>query len=124
MFLKYNLFTVSWLLLILLLTLTPGSSLPETSLWDELISFDKVVHFFLFSVLVLLSIIGFTKQYTFDKVRAKAVPYALILGIVYGILIEITQQAVPGRYMELMDVVANTIGCFMGYGMFYLIYKW
>lgn len=124
MFLKYNLFTVSWLLLILLLTLTPGSSLPETSLWDELISFDKVVHFFLFSVLVLLAIIGFTKQYTFDKVRAKAVPYALILGIVYGILIEITQQAVPGRYMELMDVVANTIGCFMGYGMFYLIYKW
>lgn len=124
MFLRYNLFTFCWLLLIMLLTLTPGTALPETSLWEELISFDKVVHFFLFCVLVLLAIIGFTKQYAYKKVRTQAVPLALGIGIVYGLLIEVLQIPIEGRYLEVMDMLANTIGCFLGYGVFYLIYKW
>jgi VanZ family protein len=124
MFLRYNLFGFCWLLLIMLLTLTPGNALPETSLWEELISFDKVVHFLLFCILVLLLIVGFKKQYTYDQVRSKAVPLAITIGVFYGVLIEVMQNFVDGRFMEFMDMVANTIGCGLGYGLFYLIYKW
>ncbi len=124
MFLRYNLFAICWLLIILLLTLTPGSALPKTSLWVELLSFDKVVHFFVYSVLTLLMIIGFTKQYTYASLRRYAVATALIVGISYGIIIEFVQLSVPGRDLELMDMVANSIGCFLGYGIFYVIYKY
>ncbi|EMR04548.1 VanZ family protein [Cesiribacter andamanensis] len=124
MFLRYNLFTLCWILLILLLTLAPGSAIPVTSLWwAELISIDKVVHFLIFAVLVLLMIVGFTKQYTYAFVRKHAVPLALAVSIGYGILIEVLQMSIPGRYLEFMDLVANSIGCFLGYGIFYLVYK-
>lgn len=124
MFFRYNLFTFCWLLLILLLTLTPGQAIPDTSLWEELINVDKVVHFLIFSILVLLMIIGFTKQYRFASVRKYAIPAALGISIGYGLLIELIQIIIPDRGFELMDVVANTIGCFIGYAVFYLIYKY
>lgn len=124
MFFRYNLFTFLWLLLILLLTLSPGSSMPETRMWEELLSFDKVVHFAIFSILVLLMIVGFIKQYTYAYFRKYAVPLSLAISITYGILIEVIQIPIPGRYLEFMDIVANTTGCFIGYGIFYLIYKY
>ena len=124
MFFRYNFFTFCWLLLILLLTLTPGSSMPETNLWEELISFDKIVHFAIFSMLVLLMIVGFTKQYTYEKLRKNAVLASLSISVAYGILIELIQIPIPGRGLEIMDIVANTIGCFLGYAVFYLVYKY
>lgn len=123
MFFRYNLFTFCWLLLILLLTLSPGSSIPETNLWEELLSFDKVVHFLIFGILTLLMIIGFTKQYTYAYLRKHAVVASLAVSIGYGLFIELVQIPIPGRYMEAMDIVANTIGCFIGYAIFYIIYK-
>jgi VanZ family protein len=124
MFFRYNLFTFLWLLLILLLTLTPGGAMPEANLWEELLSFDKVVHFMIFGILVLLMIVGFTKQYSYAYLRKYAVPLSLSICIGYSILIEVIQIPIPGRYMEFMDIVANTLGCFIGYGIFYLIYKY
>lgn len=123
MFFRYNLFTICWLLLILLLTLSPGDAFPETRIWTDLLSFDKVVHFLIFSILVVLMIVGFSKQYTYEWIRKRAVPLSLAISIGYGILIEAIQIPIPGRYLEGMDIVANTIGCFIGYGLFYLVYK-
>lgn len=124
MFFRYNLFTICWLLIILLLTLTPGDALPETNLWAELLNIDKVVHFIIFGILALLMIIGFTKQYTFAVLRKYAVAAALAVSIGYGILIELIQIPIPGRGLELMDMVANIIGCLLGYALFYMIYKY
>lgn len=124
MFFRYNLFTICWLLIILLLTLTPGNALPETNLWAELLNIDKVVHFIIFGILAMLMIIGFTKQYTFAALRKYAVTAALAVSIGYGILIELIQIPIPGRGLELMDMVANTIGCLLGYAVFYMIYKY
>lgn len=124
MFFRYNLFTICWLLIILLLTLTPGDALPQTNLWAELLNVDKVVHFIIFGILTLLMIIGFTKQYTFATLRKYAVAAALAVSIGYGIVIELIQIAIPGRGLELMDMVANTIGCMLGYAVFYMIYKY
>ncbi|WP_017732052.1 VanZ family protein [Nafulsella turpanensis] len=123
MFLRYNAFTICWALIILLLTLSPGESMPETDLWDELLSFDKVAHFFVFSLLVLLMIVGLTKQYSYELLRRKAVVYSLSVSIGYGLLIEAIQMVIPDRHFELADLLANTTGCFIGFGLFYLLYK-
>ncbi len=78
----------------------------------------------IFGILVLLMIVGFTKQYAYAYLRKYAVPLSLSISIGYSILIEVIQIPIPGRYMEFMDIVANTLGCFIGYGIFYLIYKY
>ena len=123
MFFRYNAFTICWALLIMLLTLSPGESMPRTNLWQELLNFDKAAHFFVFSILVLLMIVGLSKQYTYEKLRRKAVVYSLSASIGYGLLIEAIQYAIPDRSFELADLLANTTGCFIGYGLFYLLYK-
>ena len=97
--------------------------MPQTSLWEDLLSFDKVVHFFIFSVLVFLMIIGLSKQYSFLVLRKNAVSISLGVGILYGLLIELIQYLIPGRSFEITDILANTLGCFIGLGAFHLIYK-
>ena len=123
MFFRYNAFTICWALLIMLLTLSPGESMPRTNLWQELLSFDKVAHFFVFSILVFLMIVGLSKQYTYEMLRRKAVIYSLSVSVGYGFLIEAIQYTIPDRSFELSDLIANTTGCFIGYGLFYLLYK-
>jgi VanZ family protein len=120
MFLKYNLFGISWSVLILILTLLPGSDMPKT----DLLSFDKIAHLGIFSVLVILLIIGFKKQYDFRFLKTNAEKAALGLALIYGVVIEVLQIFVPGRGFEWFDVLANAMGIGLGYGIFYFIYKW
>ncbi len=122
MFLQYNLFGLSWAAVILVLTVSPGHEMPKTLDWN-LLAFDTFSHFFVFGLLTLLLIVGFTKQFAFSKLRSNAVVYAIGIGIVYGILIEGMQSMIPGRYFAFVDILANTIGCFTGYLAFLLIYK-
>lgn len=122
MFFRYNLFGIIWAAVILLLTVSPGASMPKTLDWS-ILAFDTFSHFFVFGVLTLLLIVGFIKQYQFGTIRQKAVVYALGAGIIYGIFIEIIQAMVPGRYFDLVDILANSLGCLTGYLGFYIIYK-
>jgi VanZ family protein len=122
MFFRYNLFAILWVLLILLLGLSPGDAMPNTDVWDFL-SFDKVAHFFVFSVLCLLLIIGFTKQYSFKFIKYNSQKIAVSFSVLYGLLIELGQSLVPGRGLEYADLLANTIGAITGWLIFYLIYK-
>lgn len=122
MFLRYNLFGIVWAAIILLLTISPGASMPKTLDWS-LLAFDTFSHFFVFGVLALLLIVGFTKQYSYDKVKKNAVSYAIYVGICYGVFIEILQAMTPGRYFDFIDILANSIGCLAGYILFCLIYR-
>ena len=122
MFLRYNLFGILWLLLITLLGLTPGESMPVTNIWD-FFSFDKIAHFAVFAMLTLLLIIGFTKQYSFLFVRYHAINLGIGFALAYGIAIELLQLMIPERALEWQDMLANSIGVFVGWLVFYLIYK-
>ena len=122
MFLRYNLFGIIWFLLILLLGLTPGESMPITKMWDFL-SFDKMAHFFVFAVLSFLLILGFSKQYTFLFFRFKAVPLGMGISFLYGLIIEFGQLFIPERGLEPLDMLSNTLGVFAGWVVFYMIYK-
>lgn len=122
MFFRYNLFGILWFLLILLLGLMPGGAMPETNIWDFL-SFDKIAHFSVFAILCFLLILGFSKQYSFLFIRHHAVKLSIIISLLYGTLIELLQTIIPDRGFELPDMLANTIGVFVGWLIFHLIYK-
>lgn len=119
MFLKYNIFTILWAILLLFMVLIPGDLLPDSKS-GSFTGLDKLVHVFFFSILILLMIVGFSKQYEYQKLRYNAVGFSLGISVIYGLIMESAQSLVPGRNVELLDVVANTSGCLIGIGLFYL----
>lgn len=110
--------------MILLTTLLPSSSMPALSIW-ELFSFDSFAHAFLFGVLTFLMIIGLTKQFTFMKLRHYAIRASLFTSFTFGFCVELMQHFfIYGRQGDIMDVIANTIGCLLGIVLFKWIYIW
>jgi VanZ family protein len=124
MFIKYNLFAFLWAMLILFLSLMPGKEIPEVEWWN-IIAVDKAIHVFFYMILVVLLFIGFYKQYTFRYLRTNCIKIVLLVGIVYGVIIEFIQSQIvySGRFFEIGDVAANVSGCFIGWGIFFLVYK-
>lgn len=100
----------------------PGQEVPKVDMWNFL-SIDKLVHVILFAVLVLLMIVGLTKQSKYQIVRLFPVYFSLAISIAYAIFTELIQWFIPERQVELQDLIANTVGCLTGVGIFYLIYK-
>lgn len=124
MIFRYNLFTISWAAVILLTTLLPSTSLPAVSVW-ELFSFDSFAHAFMFCVLSFLMIVGMSKQFTFPRLHHYAVRGSLFVSTMFGIAIELLQHYfIYGRQGDIIDVVANTIGCLFGIVLFKWIYVW
>ncbi len=89
----------------------------------DVMSFDKFAHGFVFCILSFLMIVGFTKQSTFYKLRNNAVIFGLIISITYALFLELGQLLVSGRMVEMLDAIANVLGCLSGYAVFYAIYK-
>jgi hypothetical protein len=52
--------------------------------------------------------------------RIKKVVLVLGFSIVFGILNELVQMAVPGRYAGLLDIMLNCVGSALGIGLFML----
>lgn len=122
MFLRYNVYTIFWAVFILFLVLIPGRYLPEVNT-TSFLKPDKIAHIFIFCVLVFLMIVGFVKQSTYPVLRNNAVSYALKISVVYALTLEITQLWSAGRMVDLYDGIANIVGCLLGYGLFYVVYR-
>ena len=77
--------------------------------FDNIFQLDKILHLTLYYVFIVLwSLVS-----KVNTVRQKCV--LLIVGIAYGVLIEVLQAAMSlGRSYELDDIIANTIGCVLG----------
>ena len=104
-----------------MLVLLPGQNMPQ--LGNALISIDKAIHAFLFMVLGFLMVVGFTKQSTYSGLRNKALNYAFIVTAIYAVSIEVVQLFSKDRAFELEDMLANLAGCFIGFSLFFAIYK-
>lgn len=72
-----------------------------------------VEHVIEFGILGVLLFLGF-RALKFWNFREKAFIFALIFGIFYGIIDEFHQYFVPGRYAELSDIIANSLGVLLG----------
>lgn len=120
MFWRFNLFTIVWAAIIFLLILMPGQQMPDLG---DLFSFDKLAHLGVFCVLSFLMIIGFTKQYTFQRLNGSPIKYALIVSVSYATILELAQGLIPARDLNFYDLLFNILGVLVGYLLFQLIYK-
>ena len=89
------LFAITWagLILYFSIKIAPGAGVIG----------DKSLHMLAFFVLTALIYFSIHKNKC-------AVPNAVLVALVYGIMIELVQLGVPGRVASLSDVMANIIG--------------
>lgn len=93
----------------------PGEEFPEAS-WLEDIQLDKLVHIGLFFVLVVLwclpSASSINNRHRLNRVYA----WITFAFLVYGVAIEFIQRDfVPHRSFDFFDIVADGIGCVVGF---------
>ena len=72
---------------------------------------------------MFLSCYALKKMYEYTGKPLRFIRMALIYSLALGIIIELIQQYVPGRGPSVADVVANSIGVALGYGIFRLLQK-
>jgi VanZ family protein len=97
----------SWIISILLVSyysLTPRLEFP-VDFWNA----DKVYHLLAYGWLAILPIFGYA-----TKKRALIASVSMIF---LGIGLEIGQFFVPGRTFSFLDILANSLGVFIGIGL-------
>lgn len=101
---KYKILPIYWAFLTYIL-LKP-SDIEDSELYFSFSGMDKMIHVVAFGVLGLLYCISFPRQ-------NKSVSVVIMLG--YAIASEVLQEIMKlGRTMEAMDVVADSVGVFLG----------
>lgn len=103
-----------WALIILVVSVIPGEDLPSLSIWEP----DKVMHAFVYGVLTALIYITRPQNAVFIK---KLIFQAILLCILYGFFIELIQLVLPTRKFDILDALANTVGCFIAGALILLI---
>ncbi len=100
--------TLIWCVIILFFAILPYRLHPPLTLGY----FDKMAHFFEYTVLAVL--IGKGLYGTGRGFSSRSILLTLILGSGYGILMELIQRFVPGRSAAVGDVLANVAGMVFG----------
>ena len=114
MFLRHLYPALLWALFILLLCAIPGPHIPRLTFLDWLQP-DKIAHLVLFGVLCYLLIKGFRKQQAIQTFTDRSKVWAVLLSSVYGAVVELLQQYVfAKRSGEVLDVLADALGAFLG----------
>ena len=93
----------------ILLVLPPLSIAKETQL--TITHFDKVIHFLLFGMLVILWGIYLKTKYPFSKKFISLLFVVFLLATGYGIVMEFVQLNV-GRDFDVWDMLADAVGAF------------
>ena len=116
-YLVYVPLIVYWIVLFIATTI-PTSSLPSVAVSDKIKHFGA---FFGLSVLLSLTLMYQSKVLFFKKYFVVS---AIVISSIYGMLDEIHQSFIPGRYSEFLDWVADSVGAAAGaYIVFYLLKK-
>jgi VanZ family protein len=118
MFLKTNVLSLLWLLVIGIGTLTPGDSLPTVKGGE-----DKYVHILMFGVLMFLLPNGLRKQEKYIYLRENNEKVAFVIGILYALGTEFLQRYVPGRNFDMYDLLANIAGILVGYIIYKVVFR-
>ncbi len=110
-FLKYNVASLLWALLILALCLMPGKDLPSITILE----FDKLVHFLIYLLLALLMYYGWKKQDSFLSLHHHTVMKILAITFIYGFAVEVIQELFTAdRHFDIFDALANSTGAAAG----------
>ena len=105
---KSKILAVSWLLIMNILFMLPGSTLPKSD-WFTDVQLDKWVHVVLFAVLVFLWCSAF------DLRTGKKRWMMVTATMGYAVLVEIVQKLwVPNRSFDMYDVLEDAAGRLIG----------
>jgi VanZ family protein len=99
-----------WATVINRLSAIPGDRLPPLPGWN----FDKLVHGGIYGVLGALSWWGARATFARARSVAQQIAIATTLTAVYGITDELHQAFTPHRSPDPFDVIADTVGGFLG----------
>ncbi len=107
--------TLSFAVLLIVLSVTPGNSQKDDSIFVWLVVstptlVQKIMHVTAYAVLAFLCV-WTLEQVKQDPVRLAA---AFVLTIGLGIALEWYQTLVPGRFGTLFDIVLNSFGVVTG----------
>ncbi len=89
------------------------SSRPVPSGIPEMFLFDKLLHIIEYAVLGLLLIRSFENSRFPQSLGARSV-LSVLIAATYGLSDEIHQQFIPSREASIYDLLADTIGAFLG----------
>ncbi|MFI1771844.1 VanZ family protein [Thalassobellus citreus] len=92
------------------LALTYASLVKLNNVPDIGVSFgDKIFHFLAYSLLAFLWFSTFLFNFNFKE--KKAITYAAVISVIFGIIIEVLQETLTVyRSMDVYDVFANSSG--------------
>jgi len=106
----------------MIVTLTPGSRLPESDLFD--IPFmDDLIHVGMFGIQSFLMLKSFRVYRDSNHLQWKIVVWIILAGIFLSIFLEYMQKIIPNREFELIDLISNLVGILFGFVGFMLINK-
>ncbi|UCD92608.1 MAG: VanZ family protein [Methanobacteriota archaeon] len=83
---------------------------------------DKLAHFALYAGFGVVLNLAFS-QTSLEKIRERAIPLTIIVGTVYGVTDELHQHFVPGRSMDIVDVLVDFLAILAAVGVILLIKK-
>ena len=110
-----------WAVLILVLSLLPAGTVRNVSPFT-FEGADKMVHGLMYFVLVLLLISG--GVLILRRGKWKTAAFAFATAVLFGLMVEVLQAATGGgRHFELMDIIANISGTFIGCVAFIIFRK-
>ncbi len=116
-FIKYNILSILWAIVILILCLMPGKDLPHVSI----LNFDKLVHFSVYLLLASMMYYGWKKQNSFSSLHQNTLIKILLITSTYGFAVEIMQELfTTDRHFDIFDALANSMGAVAG--SFFAVY--
>ena len=112
-----------WTALIAIVMLVPGAVIPKVPEWSDLLTWDKLIHFTLFCVHVILVWLALSLRDRNPGISPGT--YALLaafIGMVFGGSLELMQALLPiGRSGNVFDFIADSAGCLAAYGISWLL---
>jgi len=99
-------------LIILFLSASSGIKVPEAL--SDIVGTDKLGHLVIYAVFSILMFFGIAKKQRKMPGNTNAL---LVVGLcsAYGVMMELMQFTFfTGRYFEVLDIIANIIGSFIG----------
>lgn len=110
---------ILWGMFILIATLTPGKSLPSSSLFR----FDKFIHVVIFGVFAWLVLRAYFLSSKNNNSKTNVYLVVGVSTILFGIAIEGMQQFIPDRGADRYDIIANTVGIIAAQILFYFVHR-
>jgi hypothetical protein len=109
---------IAWLIISTALLTIPGKAFPSEdwlSAFFAKIWFDKWVHIGIFLLLVVLWCWGFSNSKRAQSKKRNLFLVIALIWFAYGIAMEFVQRdLVPFRSFDLLDIVADGVGCVIG----------